>query len=273
MRAVAVAFVIGTLAGLASAQAGTCNRASSCISCSTFGSLDSGLNRKWCSNDYNSDPITGCCVTSYSRLNCPSDFKYQYTLATNDARNCNVLPQSNPDFLASSAQLSTGVIVYFVIVIVIYFINICAVVSYCRRRNIEACGYVALAVFFGVWVWCCLIPAGRRAQVVVISSAPQHTQPYGQQPYGQQPYGQQPYGQQPYGQQPYGQPGYLQGVSAYAPQQLGNPYQQQKGAYTENPYAQAPNPYAQPPNPYAQPPNPYAHPPNPYASGDIVKPQ
>jgi len=218
-------------------------------------------------------------MTSSSNLNCPIDFQYQHTLSTNDARNCNVLPQPNPDFVGANAQLSTGVIVYLVIVILIYFINIGAVVSYCRRRNIDACGYVALAVFFGIWVWCCLIPAGRRAQLVDISSAPQQMQPYGQQPYGQQPYGQQPYGQQPYGQQPYGQqpygqqpygqqpygqPGYHQGEPTYAPQQPGNPYQQPQGAYAANP--------GQPPqNPYAQAPNPYAQPPNPYASGDIVK--
>jgi hypothetical protein len=203
-------------------------------------------------------------MTSSSNLNCPIDFQYQHTLSTNDARNCNVLPQPNPDFVGANAQLSTGVIVYLVIVILIYFINVGAVVSYCRRRNIDACGYVALAVFFGIWVWCCLIPAGRRAQLVDISSAPQQMQPYGQQPYGQQPYGQQPYGQQPYGKQPYGQPGYHQGEPTYAPQQPGNPYQQPQGAYAANP--------GQPPqNPYAQAPNPYAQPPNPYASGDIVK--
>ena len=178
-------------------------------------------------------------------------------------------------------QLSAGTIMYIIAIVVIYFINIAAVVAYCRRRNIEACPYVALAVFFTWWVWCCLIPAGnRQQQLVVISTAPQHMQPYVAPG---QPFASQPYGQQPYGQQPYGQPAYPQGGAGYAPQQAANPYQQQQQqqAYAANPYgqppqntyAQGPNPYAQPPNPYAQPPNPYAQAPNPYASGDIVKPQ
>jgi hypothetical protein len=149
--------------------------------------------------------------------------------------------------------------VYIVIIVLVYFINIGAVVSYCRRRNIEACGYVAIAVFFGWWVWCCLIPAGRRTQqLVVISTAPQQMQ----QPYGQQPYGQQPYGQ------PYGQPGYPQAQPGYAPQQAPNPYNQPPNPYNQPQGAYAENPYAQPPqNLLAQAPNPYA------ASGEIVKPQ
>lgn len=235
MRIIAVALVVGTLAALASAQ--TCNTASSCSSCASWGS---GTTRRWCSNDYNSIARTGCCVVSFSRINCPSSYQYQYTLSTNSDTNCNFLPDRNPDFyMGYNAELSAGQIVYIVAIVLIYFINIGAVVSYCRRRNIEACGYVALAVFFGWWVWCCLIPAGRQAQLVVIQTAPQHMQPYGQQPYGQ--------------------PGYPQGQPGYAPQQ--------QGAYTANPYGQPPQ------NPYAQPPNPYAQAPNPYASGDIVKPQ
>jgi hypothetical protein len=179
--------------------------------------------------------------------------------------------EDNPNFVGA---LNAGQIAYIIIIILLYFINIGAVASFCRRHNIPPGGYICIAAIFTWWVWCCLIPARRNAQLVVIQSAPiQAGQPYGEQPYGQ------PYvapGQ--YAPQPYGQPGYPQSQPGYTSQQQPNPYSQ-----PPNPYSQPPNPYNQPVNPYenahdahapsAPPPhNPYAQAPNPYANADIVKP-
>jgi hypothetical protein len=220
------------------------------------------------------NPSSGCCVTTFSttRINCPSNFQYQYTVNAFDGCSSSIR-EDNPNFVGA---LNAGQIAYIIIIVLLYFINIGAVASFCRRNNIPPCGYIAIAAIFTWWVWCCLIPARRNAQLVVIQSAPlQAGQPYGQQPYVApgQPYVApgQPYvapGQ--YAPQPYGQPGYPQSQPGYAPQQPPNPYSQPPNPYNQplNPYEQAHDAYA----PSAPPPqNPYAAP-NPYANADIVKP-
>ena len=97
---------------------------------------------------------------------------------------------------------------------------------------------MAIAFFFGWWVWCCLWSAGRQ-QIVIVQTGQQYV-PYQAQPVqlAQPGYNPAAYGQQ----------------AGYAPQ-----------AY---PQAQPVNPYMQQPqNPYAQPANPYAQ------DGQISKPQ
>jgi len=258
MRFIIITLLAAALFHIASAQ--TCNTGLNCFSCATF--VTSASFRRWCSNELTFNPSSGCCVSAGSRTSCPSNFQWQYTVsATNGCGS----REENPNFFGPNAALNAGQIVYIVIIVLAYFINIGAVVSFCRRNNIPPCGYIAIAVFFTWWVWCCLIPARRNAQLVVIQSAPhQAGQVYGQQPYVAPG---QPYvapGQ--YAPQPYGQPAYPQSQPGYAPQQA------------PNPYSQPPNPYNQPHNPYEQAPsappphNTYVQAPNPYANADIVKP-
>jgi hypothetical protein len=171
-----------------------------------------------------------------------------------------------------------GTIVYVIFLVLAWIINMFAVARYCQARNLQPGGYIAIAFFFGWWVWCCLIPAGRNAtQLVIVQQGPGAGYAYqGQgQPYAAQtPYvaGVAPYGQpapNPYGQpapNPYGQP---------APNPYGQPAPNPYGQPAPNPYEQPPNPYAQQQNAYGQPqqaPNPYGQPQNPYG-GEIVKPQ
>jgi hypothetical protein len=272
MKIIAVALIIGSMSHVAIAQSCTSD---SCYACSSWrGSY-------WCSNSYvrsASAAQGGCCAFDGS---CPSTYRYKYPLSYSLGCDYSSYPNNNPNFRTS---MSAGEIAYVVILIVLYCVNIGAVVRYCQQRGIPPCGYIAIAVFFTWWVWCCLIPAGRRAQVVVIqsSAAYPHQQAYVAQPYGEpSPYG-QPYPTQPYGQpqypqyppqahtgaaqppNPYGQP------APYGQQQAPNPYAAGgAGGDIQKPYGQ-PAPYGvsaeQVPNPYNQPPNPYG------AGGDIQKP-
>ncbi len=257
MRHVAITLLLGALTHVASGQ--TCNSASTCSSCAFWSSSSSY--RMWCSDDGYSS--SGCCIVTSYRSDCPSNYQYQSSLSSGSSFGCSS-SYINPQY--TRANLNAAQIVYIVIVVAAYFINIGAVVSFCKRRNIPPCGYIAIAIFVHVWVWCCLIPAGRQSQqLVFIQTAPQHSaQPYVMpgQPYVPQPYGQPGYGQSaPY---PQAQPG-------YAPQEPPNPYNQPPNPYNQQQNQQQ-NPYAN--NPYAPPPqNYYAQAPNPYASGEIVKPQ
>jgi hypothetical protein len=247
MRFTAAALVALALLHVASAQ--YCYSSySGCNSC-----INSYGGATWCTNSAGSS--SGCCTSSGN--NCPSSYYY-----------------STSDCTYSSA-VNTGQIIYVIFIVIAWIINLVCVIRYCQARNIQATGYICIAIFFGWWVWCCLIPAGRQAtQLVIVQQGAtggyaQQGQPYvapgqpyvaGVAPYGQPGYGQaapNPYGQPQYAPNPYGQP---------AP----NPYEQ-----APNPYAQNPNPYPQNPNPYGQPQqpaNPYGQPPNPYG-GEIVKPQ
>jgi hypothetical protein len=241
MRFTAAALVALALLHVASAQ--SCSSVISCGRCLNY----------YCTNSAGSS-YGGCCSSSSSQ--CPSGYAY-YTL------DCNTY-YSN---YYGSPQLGAAAIVPIVFYVIAWIINITCVSRYCQARNIPPGGYIAIAVFFFWWVWCCLIPAGRQATqlVVVQQGAPAGYAAQGQ-PYAAsgQPYvAGAPYGQPGYGQpapNPYGQP-------QYAP----NPY----GQPAPNPYEQAPNPYGQNPNPYGQPQqpaNPYGQPSNPYG-GEIVKPQ
>ena len=219
--------IIGALAHFASAQ--SCP--TSTISCSTCS--PSTTPNVWCSSSsYASSSTTGCCVSGYSGYNCPSGYLY-YT------NNCNTF-SSNPNYYNSYVYVYCGgqCIAWIIISCLAWIANMCFVFRFCRQRNIEPCGYMAIAFFFGWWVWCCLWSAGRQ-QIVIVQTGQQYV-PYQAQPVqlAQPGYNPAAYGQQ----------------AGYAPQ-----------AY---PQAQPVNPYMQQPqNPYAQPANPYAQ------DGQISKPQ
>ena len=207
--------IFGALAVAASAQ--SCSSLyTTCTSC-----IQSSVSSTWCSNVASSSS-SGCCVSSLSYF-CPSNYQL-YT------PNCNVF-SSNPNYIASVYVACNGAcIAWIVISILAWIANMCFVFRFCKQRNLEPCGYIAIAFFFGWWVWCCLVSAGRR-QLVIVQTGPQPYVPYQAQPANSAPNGYNP---------AYGQP------AGYAPQ--GNPQ-----AQPSNPYVQQPqNPYAQPANPYTQ---------------------
>ena len=222
--------IIGALAHFASAQ--SCpSSTTTCSACSP-----STTPYVWCSSSsYASSSTYGCCVSGYSGYNCPSGYLY-YT------NNCNTF-SSNPnyynyDYVTTYYYCGGQCIAWIIISCLAWFANMCFVFRFCRQRNIEPCGYMAIAFFFGWWVWCCLWSAGRQ-QIVIVQTGQQYV-PYQAQPVqlAQPGYNPAAYGQQ----------------AGYAPQ-----------AY---PQAQPVNPYMQQPqNPYAQPANPYAQ------DGQISKPQ
>jgi hypothetical protein len=226
---IATLVIIGALAHFASAQ--------SCPSGSTLNTCSACINTKgyWCSSY--TYPTSGCC-TPYSGYACPSD--YQFFTA-----DCNTFI-SNPAFNVNGykvAYCGGPCIAWIIICSLAWIANMCVVFRFCKQRNLEPCGYIAIAFFFGWWVWCCLVPASRRQQLVIVQTGIQQNVPYQSQPVQVAQPGYPAYGQQAYGQQ-----------AGYAPQTY--------------PQAQPVNPYTQQPqNHYAQPFNPYAQ------DGQISKPQ
>jgi hypothetical protein len=236
MRFVATLLIIGTLIQFGSAQSCSTFNYGSCSSC-----LSAGL--KWCSS-FSSYPGTlGCCQSTSFLCSSSNPYSFRYG-------NCNIY--DSYDFGSSSVVTysicGTTCIIVNIIWSIAWIVNMVAVIRYCRQHNIEPCGFIAIAFFFGWFVWCCLISRGRQ-QLVIVQTGNVQYQPHVQAgAYNAQP--PQPYGQPSYGQ-PYG------GA--------------QQGGYA--PPAQPINPYTQPS--YGQqggvPPNPYAQPANPY--GEISKPQ
>jgi hypothetical protein len=242
--------IVCSLAYFASAQ--SCTSSTSCTQCLN-------ANNRWCSNSAIGYSGSGCCVSGISSQ-CPSLYSYSYYY------NCNSWDKYYV-YYSPYNRCDAGCIIGYVVWSVLWIVNMGCVVKYCRDRNIAPVGYVVIAFFFGLFVWCCLVPRGRQ-QLVIVQA--------GNVTYQAQPgaYAAQPYDQPSYGQ-PYaaGQPG-----SAYGqPQPAYNPPAPYGGA-PPNPYSQPANPYSQPANPYSQPANPYSQPANPYSQpanpyGEISKPQ
>jgi len=234
MRFLASLLIISALSHYGNAQ--SCSSTfTTCSSCLSIGN-------RWCASIPDGFASGGCCTSTFNR--CSSFYPYSYR------NTC-----SSYDDVTFDRPCDTVCIVVNVLYSVAWFVNMIMVVRYCRQRNIEPCGYIAIAFFFSFFVWCCLISRGRQ-QLVIVQT--------GNIPYQAQTGApiSQPYGQPSYGQ-PYGQPSY------------GQPYGGQQGGYV--PPAQPVNPYVQPSygQPYGQvvetPPNPYAQPSNAY--GEISKPQ
>jgi hypothetical protein len=229
---------------LSSAQ--SCSSQKTCSSCLTYGYSS----YRWCSNQNTAQyDDSGCCSTSSS--SCPSEYRYGFS-------SCSGSATENPNWKRTLSQEET---LFMILVCSTYVLNLCAVARYCKAMNLEAQlrGFLLIAIFFHIWVWCCLVFAGRRSRQVVIMQAPQQAQlSANSQPLGQ-PFVAQAPGQPGIQQYPQAQPGY-QPKKPY-------PIMQQP----ENPYPQAPNPYVQPGNPYSQPQNPYGQPQNPYAQNPYAQ--
>jgi hypothetical protein len=96
---------------------------------------------------------------------------------------------------SDSSQYSSTQILLISLFWFIYALNIIAVIRYCRRKNIQAGGYIFMACVFGLSVWCCLLNASPSPPIVVVQTQGVAYQAYGQPAYGQPAYG-QPYGTQ-----------------------------------------------------------------------------
>lgn len=59
--------------------------------------------------------------------------------------------------------------------------NMLSVFLYCRAKNLNPLRYLAIALFFGFFVWCCLNRASRRQQIVIVRTA-NDAVPYQAQP-------------------------------------------------------------------------------------------
>jgi hypothetical protein len=228
MRVLCTLVTIAALAQFGSAQS-CVPGLTSCFSCISDSS------KRWCSDSKSSQSFSssGCCISA--AYSCNSQYPYGFYSTCN-----------SPDTYLNRQACDSVCIIINVVYAVIWIANMVCVIQFCRRHNIEPCGFIVLAIFFSVFVWCCLASRSRQQIVVVQANVPYQVQPgaYAPQQYGQPSYG-QPYG----GQQ-----------GAYvAPSQPSNAYAYgQQGAYV-------------PPSQGGAPPNPYAQPPNPY--GEISKPQ
>jgi hypothetical protein len=232
MRFLTKLLILGALVQFSSAQ--SCSSATTCQSC-----LNTA--RTWCASSPDSGSA-GCCQFTSS---CGGFYPYAF------ASTCF---SYDYDYVYVSV-CGTGCIIANTVYAIAWIVNMVVVIKFCKQRNIEPCGFIAIAFFFGVFVWCCLLSRGRQQLVIVQGNIPYQAQTgYSQQPYGQPSYG-QPYGggyaPPAHSSNPYGQASY------------GQPYGQQSGA-PPNPYAQNSSGSGGPPNPYAQPSNPY---------GEISKPQ
>ena len=179
-----IAAVLGALAFLHVASAQTCvpapkGKIMSCRVCTD------DLGRVWC---YTSDN-GGCCssvVVGSLYDSCPSSTYVAYTI---DCIYVTQIKRADPNAYTS--------LIYIACVALAWIINLCAVTRYCRARNVPAGRYICIAIWCGVLVWFCLIPAGRNAtQILVVDIVQQSAgagygaemQPYSQaapNPYGQ----------------------------------------------------------------------------------------
>jgi hypothetical protein len=228
-----------------SGQTGNCF---SCSSCTRAGGVWSSSSP---SNPATSSDTAGACYSSFDTAPCSSHvFSWCTVNAVSQSyRSC---PRSG---LANVESIVFGVVG------VVWLINIILVAIVARRKRLNPCLYVALAVFLFVFAWIGIFCGQSRAGVDAkiqqtelrvhdgnaFSTGSPNAQASGN--YGN-------YAPELHAQSSAPNPYAANSVGVSAP----NPYAQ--------PQAPAPNPYAQPsapaPNPYAQPsapaPNPYAQP-------------
>jgi hypothetical protein len=64
---------------------------------------------------------------------------------------------------SNSASLSFGTTTQIAFLVPACITNMFAVAKFCQATNPQLCVCLTIAILFGWWVWCCLIPAGSNA--------------------------------------------------------------------------------------------------------------
>jgi hypothetical protein len=150
-------------------SAGNCDHAPSydkaCGQCSpaiTCGDCNPGpfTGNVWCS-DSASSKDGGCCDFGF----CSWYLSYRYEFS------CDSFTYYFDDKLLAILCVSVG----------IWLGNMLRVFLHCRANNLNPLRYLAIALFFGPFVWCCLNRASRRQQIVIVRTA-NDAVPYQAQP-------------------------------------------------------------------------------------------
>ncbi len=127
-----------------SSQPYNCGNCEACTRSNNYWSSSSPSNP---SSLYSSNTI-GTCYTSYDSAPCGS---YVFSWCTSTASS-----QSYRSSCSNSRVDNTLFYVVIAVPLVIWLINIIAIAAVARRKGLNPCMYVILAVFFSVFAWFCL---------------------------------------------------------------------------------------------------------------------
>ena len=95
----------------------------------------------------------GKCVSDYSAASCPG---YVFTRCTSTSSSYTYKTCSYYGYYGDDGRYNTVFYVIIVAPLVIWFINIIAIAVVARRKGLNPCMYIILAVFFSVFAWFCL---------------------------------------------------------------------------------------------------------------------